>query len=591
MSVRQALPVADGSAMLAELRDLSRGHGRALVGTGVLLVLAAAMALVFPVGVGWIVDTVAGRASSGSRQSVPTIFWWQVAALTVAAVLGGVLHFTGIVSLSRVAETMIATLRERYVERALNLPQATLEQAGTGDVVARAASDIREVSESVPQVLPQLAAAVFTLVLALAGMTVIDWRFGLAMLITVPLYALALRWYLGVAPATYAAERAVESVRSQHVLDTVSALPTVWAYRLQERRRQVTRGAAWELVRWAMRARTIQNVLFSRVNLAEGVGLLLMLGLGFILAVPGWVSIGQVTAASLLFFRLTQPLRVLMFFTDDLQSAAASFARLVGVVQMESASSPAADQRTLGRHAVELRDVEFAYVPGHPVLSGLTLTIGEREHVAIVGASGSGKTSLARLIAGSHHPDRGSVQRGVARTEVAYVSQEHHVFAGTLRDNLDLVLPDAVLADDETLIEALQRVGADRLLATLPEGLDTRIGQAGHAVTPADAQLLALARLVVKSPRIAILDEATAEADARDTTVLDRAVQQAIVGRCAVIIAHRLEQATVCDRIIVLDRGRIVEQGTHEELERAGGPYAELWAAWSRGRVRGARAD
>lgn len=230
-----------------------------------------------------------------------------------------------------------------------------------------------------------------------------------------------------------------------------------------------------------------------------------------------------------------------MFFTDDLQSAAASFARVVGVVQLGGAPPPTLDQPVLERGFVQLTGVGFGYLPGHPVLSDIDLTIGAGEHVAVVGASGSGKTTLARLIAGSHQPDRGQVHRAVNRTEVAYLTREHHVFAGTLRDNLDL------------------------------------------ALTPTDAQLLALARLAIKRPHLAILDEATAEADARDTVVLDRAMRRVIAGRSAVLIAHRLSQAVGCDRIVVLERGRIVEQGAHHELAQASGRYAELWAAWSRG--------
>lgn len=609
------LPVATGREMLTALRDLSRGHRWALTATTALLIAAAGLGLVFPLTVGWIVDTVSAHPSGG----VPDAFWWQLGLLSVAVVLAGVFDFAGVVALSRVAETMIATLRETYVERALHLPQATVERVGTGDIVARSSSDIRELSNSVPRVLPQLASAAFTFVLAIGGMAIVDWRFALGLLAVIPVYLLALRWYLRTAPPVYAAERAAESTRSQHVLSTVSALPTVAAYRLEERRHGLTRGATWGLVRWAMRARIVQNRLFGRINLAEAIGLVVILALGFALAATGTVGIGQITAAALLFFRITAPIGDLLFVMDDLQSAAASFARVVGVTQAvpepaqkvdasaETESSTIArlsDPGSVGRDAltqaipgkgeveaavVELRAVRFGYRSAHPVLNGIDLSIDHDEHIALVGASGSGKTTLARLIAGTHAPDLGTIERRVGRHRIAYLSQEHHVFAGTLRDNLSLARPDA---DDPTLIAALEGVLADHLLRALPDGLDTVIGRHGHPVTPADGQHIALARMLLKDPLVAILDEATAEADSRDTSLLDRATTRVIRGRGAIVIAHRLTQAVDCDRIVVLDAGRIVEEGDHNTLlSRSNGTYAHLWRAWVHGREKSPRND
>ncbi len=577
---RLRLPVAGREAMLAELRHLSRGHGWALTGTVALLVASAGLGLVFPLTVGWIVDTVTTRGGG----DIPAAFWWQLGILGGAVVFAAIFEFAGIVALARVAETVIAELRERYVEHALALPQDLIETVGTGDIVARSSSDIRELSDGAPDILPRLASAVFTLALSIGGMAVIDWRFAVALVAILPIYVVILRWYLRTAPQIYAASRAAESSRSQQVLTTINALPTVVAYRLGASRLTLARRATWEIVRWAMEARIVQNRLFGRINVAEAFGVLVVLGLGFALTSAGITGVGQVTAAALLYFRIIAPLGELMFFMDDLQSAVASFARVVGVTRLqtpdldhEEGAAPSSVPQP-GDELLRMRDVRFGYRPGHPVLDDISLDVAAGEHVALVGTTGSGKTTLARLIAGTHAPLAGSLERDIPAEHIAYLSQEHHVFAGTLRDNLALARPEA--GDDE-LHSALDSVGATRLLHTLPDGLDTIVGEEGHRVTASDAQHIALARLVLHDPVLAILDEATAEADSRDAATLDQATAAAVAGRAAVVIAHRLNQAEVCDRIVVMDTGRIVEEGSHDALVSRGGNYARLWAAWS----------
>lgn len=572
-----------------------------LAGVLVLFLSEAAAGLVFPLVIGSMVDTVIGDTGG----QVPGFFWWQLVGLGAAALAAGLLTWAGALALARLAETVIAELREAYVTAALSLPRSTVETAGTGDVVTRASDDIAQVSGALPQVLPKVAVSVFTIALVAGGLGSLNPWFLVGFTVTVPFYLLTVSWYLRTAPPVYSADRAAQSVRGQRILGTLTQLPTVSAHRLEQSRLQGIESATWETVRWAMRTRIVQNRLFGRLNLAEALGLFAVLGLGVWLVSTAAASAGAVTAAALLFLRMVTPIEALLFVMDDLQSALAALGRIIGVIRSrpgpapdttpsgasaesgdaaeDTAASTVGPQAKLKQSvgpvdAAVLEGVCFSYRAGVPVLRGIDLSLRRGETLALVGASGSGKSTLAAVIAGVHRPLSGRMVLGVSAERTVTIAQETYVFAGTVRENLTLAAPGA---DDDLLWQTLQQVLADRLVHMLPEGLDTLIGHGGHPLTTAQAQHLALARALLADPELVVLDEATAEADAQDTSLLDQAAAAVTEGRAALVIAHRLSQAAAADRLLLLESGRVTELGTHEELLAAGGAYAQLWNAWA----------
>jgi ATP-binding cassette subfamily C protein len=305
--------------------------------------------------------------------------------------------------------------------------------------------------------------------------------------------------------------------------------------------------------------------------MAELVGCGAILLVSFWLVRDGSIAIGAATAAALYFIRLFNPINTLLFLVDEVQSAGASLARLVGVAELPV---PPEAPRSASHRGLRLEGIHHAYVPGRDVLHDVDLTIAPGERVALVGLSGSGKTTLARLAAGVEPPQRGRVDGPPA----TLVAQEVHVFAGPLAADLRLAAPEA---SDAQLLDALAVVGARGWVEALPDGLATVVGDGGHRLNATHAQQLALARLALADRPVAVLDEATAESGSAGARTLEAGARAALAGRTALVVAHRLAQAVESDRIVVLHDGRVVEEGRHEELVAAGGRYAELWAAWS----------
>ncbi|GGM25695.1 MULTISPECIES: ABC transporter ATP-binding protein [Micromonospora] len=569
------LPVASPRESRAWLGAQLRARPGATGLTLVVGLLAAATAIVPAYALGLLVDRV--RAGGGTDALVPV-----AVVIVAAAVVGGLATGLSAQLIRRLGARILADLRERVLDTALRLPVAVLDRAGRGDLVSRVGADVSAIDRAVSEVLPTMISAVLLAAISLGTIIGIDWRLGLAGAVAVPLYLLGLRWYLPQAAPAYAAERVAIAQRSQQFVESTQGIRTVHAYRLEDRHLAgITAASA--------RARDISTSVFAlytrfvgRINGADLTGLGAVLVVGFLLVRQGTVTLGEVSAAALLLHRLFGPILMLMVTFDKAQDAGASLARLVGVLRTDP------ERRTGGTatsaHDLVLAGVSFSYDGATPVLRDVSLRVGPGQVVALVGSTGAGKTTVASIAAGVLRPGHGEATLGgvpvtelPART-IALVSQETHVFAGPLGEDLRLARPHAT---PEELTAALARVGALAWALNLPDGLDTVVGDGGHRLTAAQAQQLALARVVLLDPAVVVLDEATAEAGSAGARDLEQAAASALEGRTALVVAHRLTQAVAADHIIVMDHGEIVESGPHADLVGADGSYARLWAAWT----------
>ncbi|RKT54668.1 ABC transporter ATP-binding protein [Saccharothrix australiensis] len=569
------LPVASARAVRAHARRLVLRHPGALAGAVGLHALAALSGLVSPWLLGNLVEDV-GRGLDNVERTILFILLFVV--------LQAVLLQLATYRSATLGERVLADLREDFVDRVLALPPTTVERAGTGDLVTRMTRDVDALSVAARSAVPDMLIGATTVVIALGALVLVDPLVAFPCLVAVPSLWLAARWYYRRARAGYLRQNATYADLTEGLAETVEGARTVEALRLGPRRVARVRHdieVAYAAERHTLWLRTVYLPIADVSFVLPVVATLVVGGLFYL---NGWTTLAAVTAATLYVQQIIPPLDTLLARLEDLQVGGAALARVLGVADAAEPGPRGEPARPAGAD-LAVRGVSFAYRPGHDVLHDVHLEVARGERLAIVGASGAGKTTLGRLMAGLERPRTGTVvlggvdiaevPRAELRRHVALVTQEHHVFRGTLADNLRIADPDA---SDEALVAALRAVDAWEWAE--PLGLGAELGGTAVALSPAQAQQLSLARLVVADPHTLILDEATSLLDPKAARHLERSLAAVLEGRTVIAIAHRLLTAHDADRVVVMDGGRITEIGPHDELVAGGGAYAALWESW-----------
>lgn len=578
----------------------ARPHRRALVGFVLLSTGSAALAVATPVLAGDVVDAIVDGAA---ERTVVTL------ALVIAAIAvldAGAGLWARWLS-ARIGEGLILDLRTAVFDHVQRMPIAFFNRTRTGALVSRLNNDVIGAQRAFSTTLSGVVGNLVMLVLTLVVMLGISWQVTALSLVLLPVFVIPAR-RMGRRLAGIQREAADHNAAMGNQMTERFSAPGATLVKLFGRPEQESAefGArARRVADIGVRTAMVQTTFVTALTLVSALAVAVVYGLGGYLALRGTLDAGDVVALSLLLTRLYAPLTALASARVDVMSALVSFERVFEVLDLTPLIVDRPDARRVpdGPVGIELDEVRFAYPSadkvslasleevatldsrgGEEVLHGITLRAEPGQMVALVGSSGAGKSTIAQLVSRLYDADAGAVRIGgvdvrdlsaeAIRDTVGMVTQDGHLFHESVRGNLLLARPEA---SDDDIWTALGRARLADLVGALPDGLDTVVGERGYRLSGGERQRLTIARLLLKEPRVVILDEATASLDSTSEAAVQAALGEALAGRTALVIAHRLSTVRAADRILVVEGGRIVESGTHVELLAAGGRYEELY--------------